>query len=95
MSGLRTWAVATLLAVAMAFMLGLSIGAAHGAELQPAGSRCTWADEFGTTWAVTVAYVATGADGSPWAWATIDADPRRVVRMPVRDLRGCHAGAQA
>lgn len=50
---------------------------------------CTWRDEFGHRWAVTVWTTATGADAAPWAWFTINADPRRVMRAPVAELEGC------
>jgi hypothetical protein len=57
-----------------------------------AGQRCTYSDTLGRDWNVTVASVERGVDGQPWAWVNVDADPRRVFRIPVASLRGCRGG---
>ena len=59
---------------------------AHGATL----THATYTDATGARWCATVGYIGPGADGTPWAWATIDADARRLVHVPLRDLiDGC------
>lgn len=53
------------------------------------GQRCTYTDALGRSWAVSVASIEQGVDGLPWAWVNVDADPRRVFRVPVASLREC------
>ena len=39
---------------------------------------------------VTIDSIATGPGSVPWAWATVNADPRRVVHVRAADLvAGC------
>ena len=79
---------ATIPALVMALATGAEL---VGFQLTPTpGSKATYVDTAGREWCATVAAVQLGVGGVPWAWMTIDADPRRGVRAPVSDLRaGC------
>ena len=65
-------------------------GEAHAAPRVEPGDKVTYTDATGRRWCATVHAIVTGPDSDPWAWLLIDADPRRIVREPVRDLTsGC------
>lgn len=66
-----------------------------GPAILPAiGEATTYTEETGTRWCATVRSIATGAGAVPWAWVTIDADPRRVFHVRYAELRpGCGEGA--
>ena len=70
----------------LALMLFFAVPAMAGDSLEP-GSQATYTDAAGGTWTVHIASIANGVDATPWAWATIDADPRRVIHVPVAELR--------
>lgn len=54
------------------------------------GDVVTYTEPTGRAWCATVGTTDAGADGLPWAWFTINADPRRVFHAPVSDLvAGC------
>lgn len=61
---------------------------AKAAELPTVGMVCTYTDLNGTDWAATVQAIASGPGGLPWAWLTINADPRRIVKLPAFELQG-------
>jgi hypothetical protein len=63
---------------------------AEAASVLEAGSVVTYTDAAGRDWCATVHGFAPGPSADPWAWLTINADPRRVVRAEVASLRlGC------
>jgi hypothetical protein len=67
---------------------------AAGASMS-AGQRVTYRDNGGTAWCATITAVEAGVDASSWAWLTIDADRRRVVKVEVVDLvDGCKPPAR-
>lgn len=83
----------------VALVLWLVVFAAFASEPEPVtlpavGEATTYTEETGTRWCATVRSIATGVGAIPWAWVTIDADPRRVFHVPHAELRpGCAAGA--
>jgi hypothetical protein len=81
---LRVWIGSWCLAVLALFLWFVVLPmVAHGATL----THATYTDPAGARWCVTLGYTGQGADGRPWAWVTIDADSRRLVHVPLRDLR--------
>lgn len=86
-----TWG-ALALDVVLWVLVGLFFGCtdAKADELPRVGMVCTYTDQGGTEWAATLQAIASGAGSIPWAWLTINADPRRVVKLPAFELRGCH-----
>ena len=55
------------------------------------GDPVTYTDASGGPWCAHVgAILENGVGGVPWAWITIDADTRRVIRVPASLLSaGC------
>lgn len=55
------------------------------------GDRAGYIDQAGGVWCVRVVYIdLAGPGGVPWAWANVEADPRRVVRAQAAQLeKGC------
>jgi len=55
------------------------------------GDPVTYIDAAGGPWCAHVgAILENGVGGVPWAWITIDADTRRVIRVPASLLSvGC------
>jgi len=78
-SGMRNRAV-HLLVCASVFV---ATTGARAVELQQSVS---YTDQSGHIWCAKVRYVEKGHDGRPWAWLTIDADPRRIMHAPVAEL---------
>jgi len=75
----------------LALLLALAVMTdSRSAELElKAGDQATYT-AGSQSWCVTVQSIATGAGAVPWAWATVNADPRRVVHLPVWDFTpGC------
>jgi len=74
------------------FVVG--IGGAH-ADAGPVtlglGDPVTYTDAAGGAWCARVgAILENGVGGVRWAWITIDADARRVIRLPASLLSaGC------
>jgi len=70
--------------------LGLAAPPTMSADAIHPGVHATYQDATGREWCVTVIVVDVGPGATPWAWFTIDDDPRRVGRTPVIDLSvGC------
>ena len=87
------WPVLAWLALCLAFwaMVGGAFAQAIAGPAGPMrGDIVTWNEPGGRAWCATVGTTDAGADGLPWAWFTINADPRRVFHAPVPELRaGC------
>ena len=72
----------------------VGIGVAHAVvgpvRLGP-GDLVTYTDAAGGPWCAHVgAILEDGVGGVPWAWITIEADARRVIRLPASLLgTGC------
>lgn len=86
-------------AVAVFVVLWLLVLPLFAAEPEPVtlpaiGEATTYTEETGTRWCAVVRSIATGTGSVPWAWLTIDADPRRVFHVRYAELRpGCKAGS--
>ena len=64
--------------------------AAFSAQALVVGAKVTYRESSGQVWCATIASIEMGIAGSPIAWLTIDADPRRIVHIPLSDLTlGC------
>jgi hypothetical protein len=64
--------------------------AAFGAPALVVGAKVTYREPSGQAWCATVSSIEIGIAGTPIAWLTIDADPRRIVPVPLSDLSlGC------
>lgn len=78
-----------LIAAAWLAVLLLAGGEAQGATRIKPGDAVTFTDA-GRSWCARVFSIATGPDAGPWAWITIDTDPRRAFHVPLDELRaGC------
>lgn len=72
----------------------VGFGGAHavaGSARLGLGDPVTYTDAAGGPWCAHVgAVLDNGVGGVPWAWITIDADTRRVIRVPASLLSaGC------
>lgn len=56
-----------------------------------AAQLVTYTDPMGARWCASIAYLdPEGPGGVAWAWLTLQADPRRIVRAPLAQLaEGC------
>lgn len=80
-----------LIAAAWPAVLLLAAEEAQGATRFYPGDAVTFIDA-GRSWCARVFSVAAGPDAGPWAWITINADPRRAFHVPLADLKpGCGA----
>lgn len=71
-----------------------SAGEPEPVTLPAIGEATTYTEPAGTRWCARVRSIVTGAGAVPWAWVTIDADPRRVFSVRYAELRpGCGEGA--
>lgn len=69
---------------------GCAQAVAETVRLGP-GDLVTYTDAVGGLWCAHVGdVIENGVGGVPWAWVTIDADTRRVARLPIALLNaGC------
>ncbi len=71
-------------------MQALTMPVYAAAQALAQGTQVTYTDATGRNWCATVAVTGEGAGAGAWAWLTIDADPRRIAKVPVVELvLGC------
>lgn len=88
MTRARRWSAALFVTLVWAVLVDRCT--AEAASVMEPGAVVTYTDAAGRDWCATVQTIATGVGSTPWAWLTINADPRRVVRVELPDLRmGC------
>lgn len=57
-------------------------------------TAATYTDSLGTKWCVRISSTQPHVAGEIWAWASVNADPRRVIHAPLKDFApGCQQGA--
>lgn len=74
-------------------MLSLASWTALAKEIPRPGAGLIYMDVTGHEWCVTVKSTDMGINRQPWAWFTVDADPRRIGHVPVADfVASCGSG---